>query len=229
MPPDVVGKKKPPGYESDEPKSPEVTCIGKVRRKHRKATWDALVKDNGKKKKGKAKRLTGEISGKAGELVRTAASGEKKTEGSELTVVAKLSKQRSERQQSRNVEGFSRDLDVGAPKRGVVQDAKALVEPGNDDAHRDAAKGAANDSFASSIPSTEETRAHDWTPSRGECAHNEDPDVLSSGTTEVPPSNCLLLMKKGSRNRSAHYLSDVELVREQGHAGSQWNWGQVLT
>ena len=45
MPANVVGKKKPPGYVSDEPTSPEVTCMGRVRRnKHCKA-WDALLLD----------------------------------------------------------------------------------------------------------------------------------------------------------------------------------------
>lgn len=43
IPADVVGKKKPPGYESDEPTSPEVTCIGRVRRKKHCKAWDALV------------------------------------------------------------------------------------------------------------------------------------------------------------------------------------------
>ncbi|KAI5065576.1 hypothetical protein GOP47_0020271 [Adiantum capillus-veneris] len=220
MPPDVVGKKKPPNYESDEPKSPEVTCIGKVRRKHCKATWDALVKEkhnDGKMKKGKVKRLSGEMSQMSGEIVRKGAHCEKKTEGAELTVSAKLSKQRSQRRQSRDFESFSTELDACVRiKRGDDQEdgnySKGVMESGREDASTRIRQG--DDSFSCLDSSIGDS-----------CALN----MPAGDCTQSVPSNCLLLMKKGSRNRSAHYPSDLDFVGEQGHTSNQWSWGQVLT
>ncbi|MCO5574826.1 hypothetical protein L7F22_028619 [Adiantum nelumboides] len=52
----AVGRKKPPDYLSDEPTSPEVTCIGRVRRnKNSTCAWDALANDSEKLCKRKKK------------------------------------------------------------------------------------------------------------------------------------------------------------------------------
>ncbi|MCO5572143.1 hypothetical protein L7F22_025894 [Adiantum nelumboides] len=59
----AVGRKKPPYYLSDEPTSPEVTCIGRVRRnKNSTCAWDALANDSEKlcKKKKKISRKKNE-------------------------------------------------------------------------------------------------------------------------------------------------------------------------
>lgn len=206
MPPDVVGKKKPLGYESDEPTSPEVTCIGKVRRKHCKATWDALVKEKNKdaKKKGKVKRLSGEIPHNSDFF----ACGNKR-EGGESTVAAKMSRQASERRRSLDFEGFPTDSNMHTPRHG--DSAKEVL-----------------------IQDTQQ-KSSSFQGERVKCEHEDFEasvyDRIESAAPALlsgipPPSNCLLLMKKGSRNRSAHY---EQLVQEPGHASNQWNWGQVLT
>ncbi|MCO5604330.1 hypothetical protein L7F22_058495 [Adiantum nelumboides] len=234
MPPDVVGKKKPPNYESDEPKSPEVTCIGKVRRKHCKATWDALVKEkhkDGKKRKGKVKRLSGEMTRISGELVRKESDTDKKTEGNGVTVATKLSKQRSQRRQSHEYESFSTELDVCVRKHGDYQEdgynCKPAIEQGNEDVPSPSIEGV-GDVSASCVKLRMEDITLQNMPA-GDCKQILEPDASLHDVTIVPPSNCLLMMKKGSRNRSSHYPSDLGFVGEQGHTRNQWNWGQVLT
>eukprot|EP00250_Pteridium_aquilinum_P007655 c17325_g1_i1 orf=205-1506(+) len=249
MPPDVVGKKKPLGYESDEPTSPEVTCIGKVRRKHCKATWDALVKEKQKdaKKKGKAKRSSEETPRKS-----DFALGIEKSKGSELNTGVTLSKQRSRRQRSCDFEGFPTYLDAfiikpgDSPKGGHIQgmhdvyNGKALVESMNQDASTRALDAEDRDSASSFKSCSESIDTPKLSSPEGDSVVHEelgasfcDESTRANAPISVcevaPPSNCLLLMKKGSRNRSAHYPFDGQLAQEQGHSSNHWNWGQVLT
>ncbi|KAH7276998.1 hypothetical protein KP509_39G029700 [Ceratopteris richardii] len=204
MPPDVVGKKKPPGYESDEPTSPEVTCIGKVKKKHYKSTWDALVKDkkkDGKKKKtkGNVKRLSGEMSPMSGEKIRRPADFEVR-ENAEPSFTAKLSRQRSERRRKLELEGISAEIDLHVSK--------------HEDMH--ATSAAVSDELCSKL-TMENLNERNEEPPRAECECIKEPNIATLGEkqNDVPPPHCLLLMKRGSMNRSAHYAPDTGSVIEK--------------
>lgn len=265
MPPDVVGKKKPPDYESDEPTSPEVTCVGRVRRKkHYKATWDALVKEKQKndgRKKGKVKKLAAEFPRKTDFIQSVKKNGE-----DESTMAAKLSKQRSGRRKSYDLEDLQRQLGVDKLNHGQGKLDHGEFSKGNcnDGGHKveglktmeslDVGFKELGNFHREYIVSSqtpvdsewqgENSTSQDENPS-SQHQHHEALDAVSCATAggdtaaslyqTVPPPNCLLLMRKGSRSRSEQCDYEELLepaagsVYKHGHTSNHWKWGQVLT
>ncbi|KAH7405099.1 hypothetical protein KP509_15G056300 [Ceratopteris richardii] len=233
MPPDVVGRKKPPDYESDEPTSPEVTCIGKVRRKHCKATWDALVKDkerDERKKKEKVRRLSRKMSHSSEEV--TQKQVDFKTEGMDFEPSFRSNSltQTWEALRATNSRDISED--------------KGLCVSKNENSRRNSGRGMMHSKDKNGLTSSSELIAHDSCSKSGTKKvnlHDQGPLQPESDTglsevgskeasaiADVPPPNCLLLMKKGSTNRSAHCGSNPEFISEHEHERFDWKWGQVL-
>lgn len=267
MPPDVVGKKKPPDYESDEPTSPEVTCIGRVRRK--KPTWDALVKEKQKndgRKKGKVKKLAAEFPRKT-DFIQSV----KKNEEDESTMAAKLLKQRSGRRKSYDLEDVQRQLGVdklhhgqgkldhGEFSRGNCNDGqnveglkKQLTMESLDVGFKEL--GSFHREYIDHHQLSSQTLLDSEWQGENSTLQDENPpsfqlhealDALACATAgggtaaslsqTVPPPNCLLLMRKGSRSRSERCDYEELLepaagsVYKHGHTSNHWKWGQVLT
>lgn len=208
IPVNVVGNEKPPpDYVPDEPTSPEVTCMGRVRRNKQCKAWDAPLSTEKQLRNQKSKRL----------------ESPRRISDLQLSIPKSLSVGPSPSMAStwKKMLGLIKDINglQGSHLQRKLRQEDLVID-------------------LSRFCSESETAARDRIPSRPEVNHgdgffyinsvsqsgegDEESNVVEDGIhiqSEVPPPNCLVLMRNSSRSKVFHSHDDDD--NDQGVESNQ--------